>query len=107
VFEVVTSRAQLVELSNVLLRARLQSCIDADEAAVIAEHLETRAFVVQDPLPVRLSRDPADNAILVTAIAGEVDLVVSSDRKHMLVLGEVEGIPVATAREALERIGTG
>lgn len=102
-FEVVTSRAQLAGLATVLARPRLQRFIDPDEAAVIVEHLETRATVLRDPPPVTLSTDPADNDILAAAIAGEVDLIVSGDREHMLSLGKAEGIPVVTPREAMER----
>lgn len=102
-FEVVTSRAQLAGLATVLARPRLQRFIDPDEAAVIVEHLETRATVLRDPPPVTLSTDPADNDILAAAIAGEVDLIVSGDREHMLSLGTAEGIPVVTPREAMER----
>lgn len=101
-FEVVTSRAQLAELAAVLARPRLQRYIDPDEAAVIVEHLETRATVLRDAPPVTLSTDPADNEILAAAIAGEADLIVSGDRKHVLSLGKAEGIPVVTAREAME-----
>lgn len=106
-FEVVTSTAQLVELAEVLARPRLQRYVDAEEASIIVENLETRAVVPRDPPAVALSSDPADNAILAAAISGRVDLIVSGDRKHMLVLGEAGGIPVVTAREALERIGGG
>lgn len=102
-FEVVTSRVQLAELATVLARPRLQRFIDPDEAAVIVEHLETRATVLREPPPVTLSTDPADNDILAAAIADEVDLIVSGDRKHMLSLGKAEGIPVVTPREAMER----
>lgn len=102
-FEIVTSRAQLAELATVLARPRLQRFIDPDEAAVIVEHLETRATVLREPPPVTLSTDPADNDILAAAIADEVDLIVSGDRKHMLSLGKAEGIPVVTPREAMER----
>ncbi len=105
--EVVTSTAQLAELAGVLARPRLQRYVDAEEAAVIVEHLETRAVVLRNPPAVTLSSDSADNAILAAAIAGEVDLIVSGDRRHMLVLGEAGGIPVVTAREALERLGGG
>lgn len=105
--EVVTSTAQLAELADVLARPRLQRYVDAEEAAVIVEHLETRAVVLRNPPAVTLSSDPADNAILAAAIAGKVDLIVSGDRRHMLVLGEAGGIPVVTAREALERLGGG
>ena len=54
---------------------------------------------------VNLSPDPGDNPILAAAIAGAADLIVSGDKKHMLALGEIEGIPIVTAREALERLG--
>ncbi len=104
-FEVVTSRAQLAELATVLARPRLQRYIDPDEAAVIVEHLETRATVLRDVPPVTLSTDPADNEILAAAVAGGADLIVSGDRKHVLSLGKAEGIPVVTAREAMERFG--
>jgi hypothetical protein len=102
-FEVVTSRAQLVELATVLARPRLQRYIDPEEAAVIVEHLETRATVLLDVPPVFLSTDSADNEILAAAIAGEADLIVSGDRRHVLALGHAEGIPVVTARDAMER----
>lgn len=102
--ELVTSTAQLAELTNVLARPRLQEFLDADEASVIVQNIATRALILDEPPRVDLSPDPKDNPILAAAIAGRVDLIVSGDKKHMLALREVEGIPVVTAREALERI---
>jgi putative PIN family toxin of toxin-antitoxin system len=101
--ELVTSKAQLAEFANVLGRPRLQKYIDAVEAAAIVENIDTRAVMLEDPPDVDLSPDPKDNPILAAAIAGNVDLIVSGDKKHLLALGEVEGIPIVTAREALER----
>ena len=49
------------------------------------------------------STDPADNEILAAAFAGGADLIVSGDRRHVLSLGKAEGIPIVTAREAVER----
>ena len=54
---------------------------------------------------MNLSPDPKDNPILATAIAGKADLIVSGDKKHVLALGEVGGIPILTAHEALKRLG--
>lgn len=99
---IVTSTAQL---ADVLARSRLQKFLDADEAAAIVENLGTRALILDDPLDVNLSPDPQDNPILAAAITGKADLIVSGDKKHMLALGEVKGIPVVTARKALERTG--
>ncbi|MDE0029214.1 MAG: putative toxin-antitoxin system toxin component, PIN family [Deltaproteobacteria bacterium] len=102
--ELVTSLAQLSEMAQVLARPRLRRFVDADEAAAIVENIGARA-VVQRELPVvDLSADPDDNPILATAIDGKADLLVTGDKKHLLALGVVEGIPVVTAREALSRV---
>ena len=103
--ELVTSTAQLAELTAVLARPRLQRYLDADEAAAIIENLDTRALILDAPPDVNLSPDPKDNPILAVAIAAKADLIVSGDKKHMLALGEVEGIPIVTARDALDRLG--
>lgn len=102
--ELVTSFAQLAELVDVLSRPRLHGFLDLNEAAAIVETIATRALVLAELPLVDLSPDPKDNSILATAIAAKADLIVSGDERHVLLLGEVEGIPVVTAREALERI---
>ena len=102
--ELVTSTVQMAEIADVLARPRLQKFLDAVEAAAIVENMGTRALILDDPPGVNLSPDPKDNPILAVAIAGKVELIVSGDKKHMLALGEVEGIPVVTAREALDRL---
>jgi len=103
--ELVTSIAQLAEVSAVLARPRLAKYVDPEEAAAILDNIDSRALVL-DALPdVNLSPDPDDNPILAAAIAGKADLIVSGDKKHMLALGEAEGIPIVTARDALDRLG--
>lgn len=102
--ELVTSAAQLAELTDVLARPRLQEFLDADEASVIVQNIGTRALILDEPPAVHLSPDPKDNPILAAAIAGRADLIVSGDKKHLLALREVAGIPIVTAREALARL---
>ena len=103
--ELVTSTAQIAELADVLSRPRLQKFLDADEVAAIVENIGARALILEEPPAVNLSPDPNDNPILAAAIAGKADLVVSGDKKHLLALGKVEGIPITTAREAVEHLG--
>ena len=105
--ELVTSSAQIRELADVLARERLQRFLDADEAAAIVENIGTRAVILEVLPSVSHSPDPMDNLILATAIAGGVDLIVSGDKKHMLALREVDGIPIVTARKALELLRQG
>ena len=102
--ELVTSAPQLAELADVLARPRIRRLVDADGALAIVGNINERALVVEGHPAVDLSPDPKDNPILAAAIAGNVDLIVSGDKKHMLSLGEVHGIPIVTAREALERL---
>ncbi len=104
--QLVTSTVQLAEVTDVLARPRLQKYLDADEAAAIVENIDTRALILDDPPDVDLSPDPKDNPILAAAIAGKADLIVSGDKKHMLALGVVEGIPIVTARDALDRMSS-
>ena len=95
----------MAEMVDVLARPRMQKFIDTDEAAAIVENIGTRAVIV-DRLPVvDFSPDPKDNPILAAGVAGKADLIVSGDKKHMLALRDVEGIPVVSARDALGRIG--
>ena len=105
--ELVTSTAQTCELADVLARERLQRFLDADEATAIVENIGTRAVILDELPSVSHSPDPMDNQILATAIAGDVDLIVSGDKKHMLALREVDDIPIVTARKALELLRQG
>ena len=102
--ELVTCPAQLAELADVLARTRLRKFVDPDQSAAIVENMDTRAIIFHNPPDVNLSPDPHDNPILAAAIAGKADLIVSGDKKHMLSLGKAEGIPIVTAREALDLV---
>ena len=104
--ELVTSTAQIAEITEVLARPRMQGLFDAAEAVAIVGNLDARAVVLDKPQPVDLSPDPKDNPILATAIAAQADLIVSGDKRHVLALEDVDGIPVVTAREALNRLDT-
>jgi len=106
-FELVTSELQLEELRGVLARPKITKRIGPGEAALLLENLEQEAIVAHDLPVVDVSPDADDNRILATAIAGDADLIVSGDHVGMLDLGEVSGIPIITAREAVERLSSG
>jgi len=100
--ELVISDTQVAEIYDVLSRPRLRRFLDADEADAIVENIATRALIITELPVVNVSPDPKDNPVLASAIVGRAELIVSGDKKHMLDLGEVEGIPIVTARKALE-----
>ena len=100
--ELVMSDTQVAEIYDGLSRPRLRRFLDADEVDAIVENIATRALIITELPVVNVSPDPKDNPILASAIVGRAELIVSGDKKHMLDLGEVEGIPIVTARKALE-----
>ena len=100
----VTSAAQLSELRAVLSRERLRPYIRPEEAEDLLGNLQAVGEVVANLPTTNVSPDPDDNLILATAIAGQADLIVSGDKKHMLALGEVDNIPIVTAAAAADRL---
>lgn len=100
----VTSDVQIDELRNVLGRDRLSACIRPREAAALLDNLSAVGVVATDLPDVDASPDPDDDLILAAAVAGHADLIVSGDKGHVLALGQVEGIPIVTARDALDRL---
>ena len=100
----VTSAVQIDELRNVLGRERLRPRIRPEEAQDLIRNLEAVGEVVTDLPDVNASPDPDDNPILAAAITGRADLIVSGDKKHMLALGRVQGIPIVTAAVAVDRL---
>ena len=99
--ELVTSAAQIDEVTDVLARPRLRRYVDSDEAAQMVAVIHQHATVLSEVPVTRRSPDPKDDPILAAAIAGDVDMVVSGDKSDMLALRDVEGIPIRSAREAL------
>jgi len=64
-------------------------------ALILTGNAEALAGVVPD--------DPADEMVLACAVEAQADVIVSGDR-HLLEMGEHEGIAILTVRAFLERL---
>jgi uncharacterized protein len=53
---------------------------------------------------IRMSPDPDDDVFLNTAVDGRATLLVTGDKTDLLALRRVDGIPIVSALEAVERI---
>ena len=104
-FELVTSEEQLDELRRVLDYEHLKRLIKPAQARDFVENVDALAIMAVDLPVLDVSPDPDDNVILATAVAGDAEAVVSGDKRDVLALGEVEGVSIITAREAVERLG--
>lgn len=52
-----------------------------------------------------VSGDPADDAILASAVEAAADVLVTGDRKHLLPLGEHGGVRIMTPQALLSELG--
>jgi len=100
----ITSQFQIEEFRSVVSRKHLRTRISQEDAEDLVYNMEAVGVVVTDLPQIDLSPDPDDNLILATAVAGKADILVSGDKADMLSLGNVEGIPILTARQALKRL---
>jgi len=73
--------------------------------ADIAAYLIYRTERVELVSAIKLSRDPADDVFLETAVDGRADLLISGDKTDLLSLRVVEGIPIISAVEAVVQFG--
>jgi len=107
VFELCTSEVLLAELLDVLGRgkfaARLaQASLTPQE---IVDDLRALAVVVSPAsVPRVVSTDPDDDHVLAAALAGAVDLIASGDKRDLLPLASYHGIPIISAKDALQRM---
>lgn len=99
-----TSLTLLAELAEVMARDKFARQVRAAgiSAAELVETFGRLAEVVTpEPLPAAVSRDPDDDHVLACAIAAKAELIVSGDKRDLLVLIEYQGIPIRNASEAL------
>lgn len=103
--ELFTSETLLVEISDVLPRAKLARRVAAS-GFTIPQLIARFAVLAQSVTPAsipRTSRDPDDDHVLACALAAQADLIVSGDA-DLLNLKALQGIPIVTAAEALTRL---
>ena len=99
----ITCAAILNELSEKL---QLKRRFDASKAAESVTEIRAFSEMVAVPGELRVvAADPDDDAILECAIKGGAHYVVSGDR-HLLSLGQYEGIQIKTATDFLALLDT-
>jgi predicted nucleic acid-binding protein len=73
-------------------------------AELVQDYEHLAEIVTPEPLPAPVSRDPDDDHVLACALAAKAELIVSGDKRHLLVLSEYHGIPIRTASDVLSRL---
>lgn len=100
-FVVVTSPDQIARLRDVLQRTKFAQRFHPADVRTLMDDIASAATIVEPRRDIVVSRDPEDNLILGTAIAGREDCIVTGDKRDLLHLKQVEGVPILTSREAI------
>ncbi len=106
-FELCTSEVLLAELLDVLSRSKFaQRLAQAGLTPQgIVDDLRQLAVVVSPiDTPRVVTADPDDDHVIAAAVAGQADLIASGDKRDLLPMGSVQGIPIVTARQLVERL---
>jgi putative PIN family toxin of toxin-antitoxin system len=111
-FTLVTSEPLLTELAEVLQRPRMARHLQftTDEVEEIVASMRVIGETVPVTGELRLCRDPNDDAVIETAVAGLVDVLVSGDQDLTRdpTLAEAladRGIRVLTTRQFAAEVG--
>jgi putative PIN family toxin of toxin-antitoxin system len=105
--ELVSSAPLLAELQGVLNRPKFALQL-AQRGVTVADVFDGYAALVRLAVPAvivpTVTRDPADDQVLATAIAGQADVIVSGD-SDLLDLKQFMGIDIVTAASVAQRVG--
>ncbi len=102
----ISSITTLQELEHVLNRPIVAKYhrLSVDEVARIIDLLAVASDWVAGFVLATASPDRSDNKFLAAAVEGKADYIVSADKKHLLSLGQYEGIPILTARKFVDQL---
>ena len=107
--QIYSSGVLLEELADVLTRpsaTKRLALIDKQAREVLLDYIAAVQVIDAAPLPQPVCRDPDDDVVLALALAASADLIVSGDN-DLLVLDQLEGVPIVNAAQALQRLGVG
>jgi len=93
----------LAELKRVLVEKLLVGQTVSEHLVALLDELPVDYLPTPEAAEAR-SGDPSDDRILAAAIAGGADLLVSGDRRHLLPLGAVSGMPIVRPQDLLARL---
>ena len=106
-FELCTSEVLLAELLDVLSRGKFAARLaqtGLSPQGIVNDLRQLAVVVTPLGVPRVVPTDPDDDHVIAAALAGQADFIASGDKRDLLPMGSFQGIPIITAREAVERL---
>jgi putative PIN family toxin of toxin-antitoxin system len=104
-FTLVTSEEQLEEFRRVTRYPRVKQLIDPATAGTLHNELRHLAVLLTELPVIDACRDSGDNFLLAMAQAGEVDFLVTGDKRDLISMGSFRKTRIVTARQMLGELG--
>lgn len=96
--QLIISVAMLAELDRTF-RAKFDE--NSEQLPLLVLYRRRAAIVKPARLPAPVCRDPDDDVVLATALAGKADVTITGDT-DLLTLGAFQGIPILSPRQFVE-----
>ena len=105
VFELVSSAAQIEEVSRASRYPRVRQLIGPAEVGWLVNRIRDRALMIGRLPRVDVSPDPADNFLLGIAQAGDAEFLVSGDKTGLLAIRQHRNTRIISVTAFVAGIG--
>jgi len=99
--QILASEATLMELAEVLSRAKFDPYLTIDERQNFLRLFDRIAERIEVVRAIRVCRDPRDDKFLELAVEGEADIIITGDN-DLLTLDPFQGISILTPARFLD-----
>jgi len=105
-FVLVTSPQLMAEVKDVFTRPEIMAFtgLSVGETQAFLQEIKRRSYVSKGEYHIEpLASNPADTVVLQAAVEGHATHIVTGDKKHLLPLKEIQGIPILPPQDYLSR----
>ena len=102
---VLYSAETLSELIEVLGRRKFARYTTKEDVAAFVGWFADAGELVTITRELQASADPKDDKFLSLAVSGRADAIISGDKRHLISLGSIEGIPIISPADFIAQTG--
>ena len=103
-FDLVSSAAQIEEITRAARYPRVRQHITPAEVGWLVNRLRERAPLIERLPRVDVAADPADNFLLAMAKSGKADYLVTGDKSGVLAIGQHGETHIVTAAQMVKTL---